>query len=476
MRDIEKTQDASQEGTPELESGDAQSPESFSSIHRYPPGSYRQVLVLAYPVILTMISQTVMWLVDTIMVGRLGTAQLGAVGLAGNLIWTAFAFFNGLMASANTFIAQDYGAKRYRDIGKIVWHYLYIAVASYLVLLAFVPVSGSVLRLIRPSAEVEEYASVYIRIRLYSGIGVFTSFAVAGFFRGLGNTITPMCIALVANAFNVIANYLLIFGKFGFPRLEVTGAALATLLSSMLSAVLYVIICLSHKYSKIYCTRSFYRMEFILIRRVVRVGLPMGVQFFLDSASFSVFGAFIARMGDASLAASNAAITLMSTSFMPLVGISVATTTLVGQFIGAKQLEHARKSGYTAIKLGILYAALVASNFFIFPKRLISVISRDPEVMNLGAKILMLAGIFQLSDGFGICANGALRGAGDTRFIMVVGLSYAWFLFLPLAYFFGYTLGGGVVGAWIGATVYIITYGITVFMRFRRGKWESIQI
>jgi Na+-driven multidrug efflux pump len=202
----------------------------------------------------------------------------------------------------------------------------------------------------------------------------------------------------------------------------------------------------------------------------------MGVQFFLDSASFSVFGAFIARMGDAPLAASNAAISLMSTSFMPLVGISVATTTLVGQFIGAKELDHARKSGYTAIKLGILYAALVASNFFIFPRYLILIISKEPEVIELGARILMLAGIFQLSDGFGICANGALRGAGDTRFVMVVGLSYAWFLFIPLAYFFGYTLKGGVVGAWIGATIYIVIYGITVFVRFRRGKWESIRI
>ena len=131
---------------------------------------------------------------------------------------------------------------------------------------------------------------------------------------------------------------------------------------------------------------------------------------------------------------------------------------------------------YTAVKLGILYAALVASNFFIFPRQLILLVSKDPEVINLGAKILMLAGIFQLSDGFGICANGTLRGAGDTRFVMVVGLSYAWFLFVPLSYLLGYTFGGGVVGAWIGATVYIIIYGITVFLRFHGGKWESIKV
>jgi MATE family multidrug resistance protein len=417
-----------------------------------------------------------MWLADTIMVGRIGTAELGAVGLGGMIVWTFFAFFNGLINSATTFIAQDYGAKRYSIIGRTAWHYLYIAIASYMALLVFASVSGYVLKLIGSSAEVEKYSGIYIRIRLYSGIGVFTSFALAGFFRGIGNTKTPMRIAIVANSFNVIANYLLIFGKFGFPRLEVTGAALATLLSSMLSGVLYLILCLSGKYNEIYSTRSFYRIEFAQIRRIIRIGLPMGVQFFLDTASFSVFTAFIARMGDAPLAASNAAMTLMSTSFMPLIGISIAATTLVGQFIGAEELGHARKSGYTAIKLGILYAALVASNFFIFPRQLISLVSKDPEVINLGAKILMMAGIFQLSDGFGICANGALRGAGDTRFIMVVGISYAWFLFVPLSYLLGYTFGGGAVGAWIGATIYIVIYGITALLRFHRGKWESIKI
>ena len=417
-----------------------------------------------------------MWLADTIMVGRVGTVQLGAVGLAGMMGWTFFAFFNGLISSATTFVAQNYGANRYSTIGRIVWHYLYIAIASYLALLVLASVSDYVLRLIGPSAEVEKYSGIYVRIRMYSGIGVFTSFALAGFFRGIGNTKTPMRIAIVANVFNVIANYLLIFGKFGFPRLEVTGAAVATLISSMLSAALYLALCLSERYSKIYSTRFFYRMELAQIRRIVRVGLPMGIQFLLDSTSFSVFTAFIARMGDAPLAASNAANTLMSTSFMPLIGISIATTTLVGQFIGAEDLGHARKSGYTAIKLGVLYTILVASNFFIFPRQLISLVSKDPEVVNLGAKILMLAGVFQLSDGFGICANGALRGAGDTRFVMAVGLSYAWFLFIPLSYLFGYTLGGGVVGAWIGATVYIITYGVTVFLRFRGGKWESIKI
>ena len=445
-------------------------------LRKYPPGSYRQLLDLAYPVMITMVSYTLMGLMDTVMVGRLGTSQLAAVGLASSIMWTFFAFFNGLISSANTFISQDYGAKQFDDIGRKLWHYLYIAIGSYMILLIFTPLSRYLLILIGASAKVEEYGTTYIRIMIYSGLGMFINFSISGFFRGIGNTKTPMYIGITANIFNVIGNYLLIFGKFGFPRLEVTGAALATLISTFFASILYVAIGLSHKYNSRYGTKSFYKPDFALIRRILRIGLPMGVQFFLDNASFSVFAALIARMGDVQLAASNAAISLMSTSFMPLIGISIATTTLVGQFIGAKEIDNARKSGYTAIKTGVFYTMIIASFFFTIPKLLISIISKDAKVIRLGSRILMLAGLFQLSDGFGICANGALRGAGDTRFVMIIGLSYAWFLFVPLSYLLGHILKGGVVGAWMGATVYIILYGITVLVRFQRGKWESIKI
>ncbi len=446
------------------------------STKNFTPGGYRQLLSLAYPVMITMISQTLMGLMDTIMVGRLGTSQLGAVGLGGTIIWTFFSFFNGLISSANTFIAQDYGAKEYNKIGKILWHYIYISLISYIVLMVFAPFSRYLLKIIGSSTNVENYGTTYMRVMIYSGIGTFFNFSIAGFFRGIGNTKTPMFIGITSNIINITGNYLLIFGKFGFPRLEVLGAALATMFSIFVSTILYFIIFLSNKYNSIYNTRAFYKLDVVLMKRLLRVGLPMGVQFLLDNASFSLFTAFIARMGDTQLAASNAAISLMSTSFMPLIGISIATTTLVGQFIGAKEINHARKSGYTSIKVGIIYTMIIALNFFLIPDKLMAIISKDPEVIRLGSKILILAGIFQLSDGFGICANGALRGAGDTRFTMVIGLTYAWLIFVPLSYVLGHTLNFGVVGAWAGAAFYIILYGITIFIRFYKGKWESIKI
>ena len=159
---------------------------------------------------------------------------------------------------------------------------------------------------------------------------------------------------------------------------------------------------------------------------------------------------------------------------MPLIGISLAATTLVGQYIGSGQLDYARKSGYTAIKISLAYTSLMAIIFFTMPSKLLALLTDDSNVVKLGSQILFLAAIFQLSDGCGICSSGALKGAGDTLFTMIVGIIYGWLLFLPLAYWLGKSYG--LSGAWAGATIYIILLGITYFHRFLSNRWEKIQI
>jgi MATE family multidrug resistance protein len=450
--------------------------ESEIKKHAYPPGGYREVWLLAYPVVITMASRTIIWLVDTAMVGRLGAAPLAAVGLAGITTWTLFSFFNGLLVSVNTFVAQRYGANDRRGVAVAAWQGLYIALAAYLVVLLISGFTEPLFAWLNPSAEVQRLGSAYARIRLYSGVSLFISFCIEGFLRGAGDTKTPMRIELVANVINVIGNYLLIFGHFGFPRLEVVGAAIATLISVSVAAICYLFVFLSRESNLAFETRLHFQVNLKEIRRILRIGAPMGFQFFLDLLSFTVFTALIGRMGDVQLAANNAAITLLSTSFMPLHGVSLAATTLVGQYIGSGQLHYARKSGYTTIKLGVAYTTLVAIAFISIPELLFLLITPDPQIIQFGKRILFFAALFQLSDGLGICAAGALKGAGDTVFTMWVSIGYAWLLFLPLAYVFGVWLGYGVAGAWGGATIYIILLGVTYFLRFRSGRWEQIRI
>ena len=438
------------------------------------PGGYYEVLKLAYPIVISMVSRTVMTFVDTAMVGRLGTSQMAAVGLAGITTWTILSFFSGLLTCINTFVAQHHGANQPRMVAIITWQGLYLAFGSYLLLILVSQFSSYLFVLMRPSLEVQQFGTTYIQTRLFGGIGTLIYFTMSSYFRGIGDTRTPMWIEIFANLTNMTFDYLLIFGKFGFPRMEVEGAAIATVISGVLAAIIYLLIFLSKRHDRKFQVRSLLQFRLPEVGRLMKVGLPMGVQGVLDVGSFTVFSAMIGRMGNVELAANTAAITLLHTSFMPLIGISLAATTLVGQYIGSNQYANARESGYTAIKVGVAYTSLMALLFFCVPNALLSLVTDDPNVIKLGRKILFLAAIFQVSDGCGICSSGALKGAGDTLFTMLVGISYGWLFFLPLSYW----LAGryGLSGAWTGATVYIILLGITYFLRFRSSRWEKLQI
>ena len=439
-------------------------------------GGYSEVWHIAYPAVLTMISQTIMSFTDAAMVGRLGAVELAGVGLAGTLVWGLYSFFNGLVNGVNTFVAQDYGAKRFSRIGRMTWQGIYFAAISGTILLVLSSFSGDLFRLMGPAQEVQRVGSAYLKIRMQGGIFIILWMCFSAFLRGLGDTRTPLKITVVANVINIVGDYLLIFGKFGMPRLETEGAAIATITANGVGAVLFFLAFVLHKKSDDYSTRSGWRPDAGQMKRLAGIGLPIGLQWFLDMGSFILFSALIGRIGTAQLAANEATIRLLSLSFLPLFGVSIAATTLVGQYIGRGEPQYACRSGNSALRLGLIYTTFIAMVFLIFPERLVALINSDPEVVRTGSRIIRLAAAFQMFDGVGIISNGCLRGAGDTRWAMFIGIGYAWFLFLPMAYIGGFRLNGGAFGAWAGATVYIIALGLTFYLRFRSGKWQSIKI
>lgn len=439
-------------------------------------GGYEEVWHLAHPAVLTMVSMTVMSFTDAVMVGRLGAVQLAGVGLAGTLAWGLFSFFNGLVNGVNTFVAQDFGAGRYDRIGKITWQGIYLTAASGLVLAAMSLYSEGFFRLMGPSPEVQAFGSSYLRIRLLGGFFMISWMCFSSFLRGLGDTMTPLKVTLVANAVNILLNWCLIFGKLGFPRLETRGAALGTVIATAVGTAIFLTVFLSRKSAERYSTRRNRGLDPRALLRLARISVPMGVQWALDMLSFIVFASLIGRISTMGLAATEVGLRLMSLSFMPVFGISIAATTLVGQYIGAKQVHLAVRSGNSAMKLGLAYTAVIAVLFAVFPERLVMLINSDPEVVRIGTQVLRLAALFQVFDGIGIVSSGCLRGAGDTLWTMVVMISCAWLLFVPLSYVGGFVLGWGVIGAWAGATVYIVVLGITFYLRFRGNRWQRIKI
>jgi MATE family multidrug resistance protein len=436
----------------------------------------REVAVLAAPLVLTQIMVTAMGVVDSIIVGRLGAAQLGAVGLGGMWVWTLTSFFVGTSMGVQTFVAQHHGAGRTDQCGTWSWQGLasvvpLAGVVGCLILFF----ADSIIQLLAPSDSIAPLATGYMRARSFGMMGITAASSLSAFFRGIGDTRTPLIATLIANVANLFLDLGLVYGWYGMPKLGVVGAGLATSISEWIYFGAVAFIFLRPTIKARFNTR-FHAPSLSEIRRLWRTGLPIGGQWTIEMLAFAVFTTFVARLGDAPMAASHAFIQLLSLSFMQAVGISIATTTLVGRYIGSGQLEYVARSLRSSMLLGSILAAIIAALFMLIPNILLGLFSSDPNVLRYGGPLLMVGALYQFFDAIAIVSDGALRGAGDTRWPFVIRCLLSWLVFLPLAYLLAVPVGWGLTGAWLGGLGQIILLAIFLVFRFRSGAWRRIRI
>jgi MATE family multidrug resistance protein len=439
-------------------------------------GGVAEVALLAYPIVLTQLAHTLMQVVDSIFVGRLGAAPLGALGFAGIWLWTVQSVFSGTATGIQTFVSQAHGAGDERACGRWAWQGLYAVVpAACVSFFAFAAVADPLWAATGASAELRGHAHEYTRLRPLGLTGQCVWLVLAAFFRGRGDTRTPLVATVAANALNAVLAYGLVLGRLGLPAWGIAGAAVATSLSEWLGAGILAAAFLRPRTAAAAGTRPV-APDARAIRRFLRTGAPIGGQWLLDMSAFAIFTTLVARMGDAPMAATQAMISLLSLSFMQAIGIGLAATTLVGRYKGAGDLDAAVRSWRSATQLGIALAAGVAALFVLAPGALMGLYTSDPEVLRLGPPLLALAAAFQLFDAVQIVAGGALRGAGDTRWPFLVQTALAWLLRLPLVGLFAFALGGGVVGAWYAEFAFIAALALLLVRRFRSGAWQGVRI
>jgi len=449
---------------------------SASAAARPASGGVREVGRLAYPIVLTQMSQTVMHVVDSIFVGRLGAAELGALGFSGIWLWTVFSVFSGTANGVQTFVSQAWGGGDERSCGRWAWQGLYAVVpAAMLAVFAFVAVAEPLWRVLGATPEVREHALDYARTRPIGFAGLAIWMVLAAFFRGIGETRTPLVATLVANVLNAALAYGLVLGGFGLPAWGVAGAGVATSIAEWVGAAVLGAAFVRRAVRSRFDTRPV-RPDAAAIRRFLRTGAPIGGQWLLDMSAFALFTTLVARMGNASMAATQAMISLLSMSFMQAIGIGLAATTLVGRYKGAGDLASAERSYRSALKLAVALAVGIAALFLLAPDALMRLYVSDPEVIALGRPLLALGAAFQLFDALQLVVGGALRGAGDTRWPFLVQTTLAWALRLPLAWLFAVTLGGGVVGAWYAEFVFVLSLAAALALRFRSGAWRDVRI
>lgn len=440
------------------------------------PGAISEVALLAYPVILQTISETVMQVVDSAMVGRLGPAELGAVGFGGIWTWTTVTFFVGASQGVQTFASQEDGAGRGGASGRWVWQatWLLLPLAILWGVAAFFGF-GPLVGALGPVEEIRALAVPYVQIRLLGVPAFVIGPAITGFFRGVGDTKTPLVATVIAVCANVVFAYGWIFGELGLPAWGVNGAAAAMVVGNYVFTAVLGVALLRRGVVARYGTLPV-RPDVASLRRYARTALPIGGQWLLDMGSFALFTTLVARMGAVSMAASQAMLQLLSISFMQVVAIGIASGTLVGRYVGARDLAAAERSHASAVKLGVLVSFLVGVLFLSVPEVLFRIFSDDAGVLALAGRMLTLGAAFQVADALAIVAGGSLRGAGDTRWCFLVHVGLAWVVRLPMVWLFAVELGGGVHGAWMGELVFVLLLSACFTLRFRSRAWHRVAI
>lgn len=425
----------------------------------------RDVFHLAWPITVSMLSYTVMGVVDTLFVSRLGTGPLAAVGLAAIATHLVLAFPNGLMRGVKVNVAQRTGAGEHNEAMRLGWQGVYIAGAFGFLIAAMAAMGPHWFERLGASRAVGEWASSYFGVRVLGAPLVFGMGALTAWFQGRGDTRTPMAASLVANALNIALDPIFIFGWGPVPAMGLPGAAASTVLSIGVGLGLLVWRFLPAMAD----TPRAPRLD--LMRAIVRIGAPVGVQWQIDVGAWVVFSAILAAAGEVELAAHVMVIRIISVSFLPGHALSEAAGVIVGHAVGAGRPEAAREAFAAACKLavGLMFAMGVV--FVAAPGVLTAPFGVEPDVAAVAHKLLIIAATFQVFDALTMVAFGSLSGAGDTRFVMVASVLTGWLVKLPVGAVLAIPLGMGAAGAWLGLTVEIMVLTALGLWRIRGDAW-----
>ena len=335
------------------------------------------------------------------------------------------------------------------------------------------------LRLLGTTELTHKDAVRYFVVYTSSYPALMASMALYGGLRGAGDTKTPMYLTIMSNGLNIFLDYSLIFGKFGFPKLDVLGAAIATTFSMLLAFVVGLILYDSGKL--IIGGKMIPRLDYTIQKRILKVGIPAMIERFVNNGLMIVYNSMVAHLGEIQYAAHYIGVRIESISYMPGLGFSVAATTLVGQNLGRKDIESAEKAAHESAKMGILFMGIMGLIMIAFPKYLAYpfVNPFDPhanEVIELASWYLRIVGISEAPLAVIFVYAGALRGAGDTISpVYITGLNKALFRLIP-TYIMCYVMGTGVIGAWIAMSLETFTSAISFYLKFKTRSWAQIEI
>jgi MATE family multidrug resistance protein len=421
---------------------------------------FRPMLHIALPVVAAELGWMAMSVVDTMMVGRVSAEAIGAVSIGTVLFYAVGVVGSGMLLGLDTLVPQAFGAKRFEECHRWLFHALGTALPLGAALMLPLFLALDLLPQAGLNPDVALQAASYTKALLWSTVPLLVFMAFRHYLQGMNHVRPVMVVILSANLVNVIANWIFIFGNLGAPAFGTPGAGWASCASRVyMCLALLAYIVWQAKRDQTGLFQADRRIEWPRIAQLARLSFPAAVQRGLEIGVFAAATFLVGTLGAIPLAAHQVALQAASVTFMVPLGISTAAAVRVGQSIGRRDYQGARRSGFVALTLGALFMGAAGIAFLLYPRVVVRFFSPDPAVLATGAVLLVVAAVFQLFDGFQVVATGALRGAGDTRTPMLANLFGHWFVGLPIGYFLGLHLGWGASGVWIGLCIGLILVG-----------------
>ena len=359
---------------------------------------------------------------------------------------------------------------------------MYVSILAGLSFLLLIPFAERFFHLVGHGPQIEEMETIYFQLLCLGAAPSTISSALAGFFTGRGKTVSVMWVNIVGTALNMLLNYLLIFGKWGFPAWGVLGAGLATVIATGFTAAVFLVMVFRSRYERQFSTRSNWRFDPALFLRLLRYALPNGIQWTVESVGFTVFILVLGRLGTVELAATNIAFNINMLAFMPMMGFGTAISILVGQNLGGDRPDLSERSVYSGLHLSFIYFVIMdllyifTPQIFIWPFAAGAEPGSLAEVERMVVVLLRFIAVYVLFDALSISYSSGLKGAGDTRFVMYMIILFSFSgLTLPI-YLALVVFQLGLYAAWTVITVYIAGLGVVFWIRFLGGKWKTMRV
>ena len=429
--------------------------------------NYKATFLLAYPVVISQLGHIMVGVVDTAMVGQIGTIEQAAVALSNSLYTLVLVFGLGVSYGITPLVAAADSSKNHPENAALLKHSIIINTILGVLLFALLIAISPVLNLFNQKQEVVDLAIPFLNVMMLGMIPLCIFSGFKQFTEGLSFTRIAMLITIGSNLLNILLNYLMIFGYWGFPEMGLMGSCWASFISRVIMALAMFYYVYYNKHFKIYWQGfTFRNVSKKLTRKILGIGIPSGLQWVFEVGAFAFAVVMIGWISPDAQAAHQIALSIAASTYMMASGLSAAASVRVGNQLGLKSREGVRTAGFSAFVMVLAFMGLMAILFILFQHFLPTLFSKESNVISIATSLIVIAAFFQISDGIQVVGLGALRGVKDVKIPTIITLIAYWAIGLPMSYVFGFQMHLGVEGIWYGLSLGLTIAAVFLLWRF----------